>query len=1557
MLLFLFQPVHSQSKIELVIPEGISSGNLATVKSNKLTQLALYENKSNKIIVWDLELSKQKYNLKLSSEIRSLAYDKADKYLYASTIDSVYIVDSESGNIINQRVGTNYILNNFSAFLDNNFVYVKDNDIHLANILSQENKKIELTEVDNYPVSVSYNSDCELLFVFNADFSISLYKKDLSFYGKLSISDYYNEIYSFENNIITIKSSGTSIDFRTYDLKSLQIKKEFSITEKGDYPSFHNKSKTYIDHHEDKVFLYEDNHILINDVTTGKVIKSIPLKIDEVHNIVLSDDKKNLLIYGMKPEAYNERELLVYDLTTYSLKQFNNPIESEDSWSYTTIFDDENFFVYRFTENQISKNSIQTGKLINNFNSFGNKKISTNPSKPLVIKDKILLVLDDENYKKTVACIDLKTNTLKWNFEDTEDGYFTLKVDDEVLTVINEGYPNNTYTVLDIETGKKIFQTKSEEKFNIFPLNKNRILTISNFQGGDWKNTIYELHITEHILSENKSTLHKISLESGTWPTDILAVENYLYVKFSDKLLTFSSNDLSKYIAYIPLDMQDCRLIDVYNNEYLYVYDFKNEKTFRTYNLTDKKQVQEGEKLFFVSHNKPLNQVLLKNVKDDLYLFDIATQKLTTTQVNLANTKEIKIFHDKWLVYKNEGNESIYDLKSNKLKQKLSGSAAIESLTKDGNIYFEHDKLKYSKNGADFVSLADHVMLPDNASDFSFGAGSDEIVYFDNKGLLNFLNLSEKKINSFQPFSSSSYDIKYEKLSPHLYLVSNNENYANKQYKIIDTKSRKTTNLSENAFQITDFETNNEHLIITESNNVLKIFNINNASQLFEANSFSYKLLNDNLVVFDDSKKILLYSIKTNRILWESEIKRKNYKSYFSTILDDTVLVVNEDEIFALDVRNGNVKARHPLLSRVSIFYSDPIDVDIQTKRILINIGNDFEAKYQILEYKNNEFVQSNTKTPNHINLQELKTEYGIEDNDLFSLNNTILAVYKYSTKVFSVYDTESKRTLFDQKVTTDNSSFSWDVLEAEKQIFAYDSSGNILLVDYGTNFSREYKVDGDRFRTHKNLLYVSNYGKKIDVYEFGTAQELTKLYSFVPMPNKQYMFYTDNGYYISTKEAAKNLQFKLNKNLYSFEQFDLIYNRPDLVLKQMKSTNTELIKMYEKAYEKRIKRQNYTVSTFTDDAPKVEITNKSILFETDKNLLPVQIKAASKQDKLSKIVIKVNDNLYKEITVSSKSFTATEDIMLNEGSNTVEVYAINSKNIKGISDKTDIFYKTKERKSPKVYFFGIGVSEYKNEKFNLKYASKDIQDMVKALSERYPNIDINLLLNKDVTSENIKNFKQKLSQTKTDDLVIISFCGHGVLDKDYNWYFATHDIDFNKPENSGFSYDNLTALTNNIQSRQKLITIDACHSGEIDSEEVISDNQNVNHHNLQKDEEKAEGKVTATKRGAIPIKTTKDGGKTSFELMKQMFSELESSNGTIVISASGGMEYAFEGGTYKNGVFTYSILDLLYNSVWNTLKISELQKTVIEKVENLTEGKQQPNVRTGTLNYDWIVW
>src|SRR5690606_24210933 len=221
------------------------------------------------------------------------------------------------------------------------------------------------------------------------------------------------------------------------------------------------------------------------------------------------------------------------------------------------------------------------------------------------------------------------------------------------------------------------------------------------------------------------------------------------------------------------------------------------------------------------------------------------------------------------------------------------------------------------------------------------------------------------------------------------------------------------------------------------------------------------------------------------------------------------------------------------------------------------------------------------------------------------------------------------------------------------------------------------------------------------------------------------------------------------------------------------------------------------------------------------------------------------------------------------------------------------ITYKPKQPLKRDFYFVGIGVSDYKDNDYDLKYAAKDIKDMAQALKLRYNNIEIDTLLNENATVDNIMKLQQKLQNTTEDDIVILAFCGHGVLDEEFNWYFATHQMDFKQPKTYGLSYDVLQGLTGSIKARQKLITLDACHSGEIDTEDTEFSENNI----------ASETKVNAYKRGSSAL-STKNDSQSTYTLMKQLFSDLES-NGTVTISASGGLEYAFESKDYQNGVFT----------------------------------------------------
>jgi hypothetical protein len=103
-------------------------------------------------------------------------------------------------------------------------------------------------------------------------------------------------------------------------------------------------------------------------------------------------------------------------------------------------------------------------------------------------------------------------------------------------------------------------------------------------------------------------------------------------------------------------------------------------------------------------------------------------------------------------------------------------------------------------------------------------------------------------------------------------------------------------------------------------------------------------------------------------------------------------------------------------------------------------------------------------------------------------------------------------------------------------------------------------------------------------------------------------------------------------------------------------------------------------------------------------------------------------------------------------------------------------------------------------------------------------------------------------------------------------------------------------------------------------------------------------------------------GSNDVFELMRMMFADLRKGSGAMVISSASGVEFAFENDVWKNGVFTYSLLEGLKTGNANLNKdsdvqVSELRDYVIKRVGELTNGKQTPTSRRENLEFDFKVW
>ncbi|MEO6253085.1 MAG: caspase family protein, partial [Ferruginibacter sp.] len=291
-------------------------------------------------------------------------------------------------------------------------------------------------------------------------------------------------------------------------------------------------------------------------------------------------------------------------------------------------------------------------------------------------------------------------------------------------------------------------------------------------------------------------------------------------------------------------------------------------------------------------------------------------------------------------------------------------------------------------------------------------------------------------------------------------------------------------------------------------------------------------------------------------------------------------------------------------------------------------------------------------------------------------------------------------------------------------------------------------------------------------------------------------------GYYYGTKSAVKELAFEINGKRYPFEQLDVKYNRPDKVLQGIGSIDTMLIKSYRRAWEKRIKKLGIDTTAFRDTYSVIDAdfaNRNNIPYEQKSNRLKLHIKGIDSTYKLDRFNVWLNEvPVFGQRGISIRKnnrnyIDTTITINLSVGNNQLETSVTDVNGMESYRLPLRVNYTPAVKKEAKTYFIGIGIDQFSDNKYNLKYSVKDIRDLSKKLKQKYGNeIVIDTLFNKDVTIGNVKALKKKLQQTSVNDKVIISYSGHGMLSKDFDYYLSTYAVNFDKPEENGLPYDEL---------------------------------------------------------------------------------------------------------------------------------------------------------------------
>ena len=338
------------------------------------------------------------------------------------------------------------------------------------------------------------------------------------------------------------------------------------------------------------------------------------------------------------------------------------------------------------------------------------------------------------------------------------------------------------------------------------------------------------------------------------------------------------------------------------------------------------------------------------------------------------------------------------------------------------------------------------------------------------------------------------------------------------------------------------------------------------------------------------------------------------------------------------------------------------------------------------------------------------------------------------------------------------------------------------------------------------------------------TGQELATLITF---DEHDWAIVTPDGLFDGTPMAWKKLIWRFNQNGYSFAPVEAFFNEfyyPGLLAnifagKQLKAPQS---------IEQKDRRQ-----------PKLSLevvgtqTTSQIIARTIKVAVKVEEAPAGAQD----VRLFRNGSLVKawhgDVLNGKSSVILEATLPIVAGENRLTAYAFNKDNIKSSDATLTITGAESLKRKGVAYVLAVGINEYANSQYNLKYAVPDAQDFSEEVTRQqsklgqYERVEVISFNDKDATKTNILNGLTDLSsKIQPEDAVIIYFAGHGTAQGN-RFYLILHDLGYSGSRTQldaaglqsilshSISDEELEKAVEGVDAGQMLLVIDACNSGQ----------------------------------------------------------------------------------------------------------------------------------------------
>ena len=186
------------------------------------------------------------------------------------------------------------------------------------------------------------------------------------------------------------------------------------------------------------------------------------------------------------------------------------------------------------------------------------------------------------------------------------------------------------------------------------------------------------------------------------------------------------------------------------------------------------------------------------------------------------------------------------------------------------------------------------------------------------------------------------------------------------------------------------------------------------------------------------------------------------------------------------------------------------------------------------------------------------------------------------------------------------------------------------------------------------------------------------------------------------------------------------------------------------------------------------------------------------------------------------KFWKAKIKVPLLPGHNDIAVVAAGKASSSSAEDaRVSVTYRRPAEEAANLYVAAIGVSKYAKDQFNLQFADHDAQEFARVCGSQqdglYKQVNVRLLTNAEATSPKLHDVMDWLIEHATvRDTVILFLAGHGICDRQGNYYFATHDMDPERLRSTCVRWSDFSQLRLDLPGCRTVMFVDTCHSGDV---------------------------------------------------------------------------------------------------------------------------------------------